>query len=806
MPLPKTQMQQSAGTGGVGFLGNPGGSPGAPNYMTSALRQTGSQQGGGQGAGVKVETAPTPGVDPAWARMFGTATPSTLLDRRAAGQPLTDPAPQQGQGVTLEPPGGRPTEGSDNGFSQDKQLGGQSNNQRGGPRKNHMTQALSDMQPPGAPPPVDPAAPPAAPLPPVDAAPPVPPVPETPAPPTDAALAPQAMTADAGETVDQGREAAAAPGAPPPDVPTKSAAAGPVTIRSGGKDYQVTEEKPAHWGDHSEAWRQNWIKDHAYVPPAAPAAGQTQVDQTQATQTQQTETATTQPTTEQKSLLGGIFSAESLGFMLGGPAGAYLSSQYFGKDENGNVVKHYNPATVGLGNWDFVQGAAAPTEEGSFNQQGYVSRSGKLVPWEKVTWDSFMQNPGADPGAFILMNPKAALASGPKFWEAVLGFSRENAEIAGTLPDPTAFKASNTPKNYSGLNMPQGLFTPGSPDYAGNTVVGHLVGQAFADAKNLNELTNNIGSANFDWKKYEDLSNRVKGEQIALAAYDVNYDPTPGGQGGTGNPGESGTGSYGGTIDTNPYHLATGDTGDIGNVNNLLTPEIRTALGLGAHATPDQISAAYEIARQQRGTTIGLINQSHALKVALDNLNLTKNSPLKAKSEQIALDMADNPDPTDWGTVRNKAAADSDKVGEQITQNLAKGASRRGLGAGAVAGLQSQALGENSNALASRLGDLSIQQSQAKRTGQIQAMQAMASAYGFTAAESEALQRIMSIEMGVAPAITNPSAGLGATSAGLSAAAAASDQLDQANKDRQTQMWIDAGTAVLGAGGKALAA
>ena len=168
MPL-LGQVQHQLGIGG-------GGATAAQEYdpadaWKQALQPAGG--GGAPGGGAPINgPAPTPGVDPAWSRIFGTATPGELLGRRAAGAPLAPSAPaapgtatdvafspQDAGTLNASAPGvfnGNP----DNGFSQTQQDGGQSNNEQGGPPPNPMADALERWRSSGgATPPIAPGSP-----------------------------------------------------------------------------------------------------------------------------------------------------------------------------------------------------------------------------------------------------------------------------------------------------------------------------------------------------------------------------------------------------------------------------------------------------------------------------------------------------------------------------------------------------------------------------------------------------------------------------------------------------------------------
>lgn len=150
MPFNPTQMQLALGTGGVSRLGGTA----AFNPMATALSPaggavTGGVSGSAPGAtGVGVTQQATAGVDPAWSRIFGSATPTTLLQQRTASggvspTPAAQPNSQHHTGVPSGPspgqastmnamvPGANSEANPNNGFSLEQQNGGLSNAEKG---------------------------------------------------------------------------------------------------------------------------------------------------------------------------------------------------------------------------------------------------------------------------------------------------------------------------------------------------------------------------------------------------------------------------------------------------------------------------------------------------------------------------------------------------------------------------------------------------------------------------------------------------------------------------------------------------
>lgn len=164
MPFNPTQMQLALGTGGVSRLGGTA----AFNPMATALSPAGGAVSGNVGGmapgGTNVGVTPQvpAGVDPAWSRIFGSATPTTLLAQRTASggvspspaaQPSAPtsagPSPQQAGTINAMVPGANSEANPNNGFSLEKQAGGLSNAEKGKDSAAPAPQsAVPNVQPP----------------------------------------------------------------------------------------------------------------------------------------------------------------------------------------------------------------------------------------------------------------------------------------------------------------------------------------------------------------------------------------------------------------------------------------------------------------------------------------------------------------------------------------------------------------------------------------------------------------------------------------------------------------------------------
>lgn len=210
-------------------------------------------------------------------------------------------------------------------------------------------------------------------------------------------------------------------------------------------------------------------------------------------------------------------------------------------------------------------------------------------------------------------------------------------------------------------------------------------------------------------------------------------DPTTETGGGTQPPADGGTQPpvSTGTTDTPVTDLPSGETvgGSAypGTNLDLSAPQhdlewyrlahIKTGMG------PDQALAAAEAdfaAAQQQAMNN---NRQAGVNVASGQLADFQKSGLYTGMQKTAQDMLDNPDPTDWNTVDNQYVANLDRGTNSDMEAINTSLARRGISGVSGAGLTADTLRKAEGDKAMGLGNLAIQQSQAKRAGQQAALQ-----------------------------------------------------------------------------------
>lgn len=772
MPFNPTQAQQSFGTGAR-----------PASYMSMAL-------GGSTGTrpvGAVPPRAATAGVDPAWSRIFGSATPAGLLEQRTAAggvmppvaagtNPTSTPTPQTAGAVNGAVPGAW-NGNQENGYSSAQQNGGQSNNERGGPppRRNAAMQAALLPQPP------------------------------TGAPRMTAGVLPQ--VAGAGETDSTTREPGAAPVPPPPPsvqtaatvlpaVQPRSAALGGSEATSTGAPYTVggvgvTEPKPDAWSTWGAARRKQWIDNHTWTaPPATGTPGGTTGDGgTSGDTSGQTPIGDTSGGTADGPVDG---AATPVDPVTGQPAHTKdlyqdyqvlrtLTNRLLDKD----VPQHYDETASPLGNFSYVAGSADLTGQGPgvFNDLGFNNKNGNFQTWASVkSWDD-VNTSYMDPLALMVARPD--LMSGKQFYKFGLELDPGIIEKRNPLPEPSAFHATGTTQ-FSGTEIPTDLYMKGT----GNAGVDDLLIQAFTFASSLKTALTDGNTAGA-----RDVSDKLKLTQAALSMYGITYNPTPGDPG-AGTP----EGEFPGEFTTDLRTPAAGADW-IGNIGNQLSPDIQRAFGITKDSDTKDRAAAWEAQMQLNAVKAALENQRRSSLLYGEAADTYRDDPLSKKSTAMAEGLLDNPGLGDqfWQTTRNQYATDQDKLNEGIVQNLSASGARRGLSTGAMAGITTGALSQAANNTARGLGDLSIQRAADDRSSKYQALdqaqRTFATYRGGAAAQKQALGQIL---MGATPQVSNPAAGVGSSAAALSGLQVSQKQADAADKAANATDWAGILTGVAG--------
>lgn len=735
---------------------------------TSGLGATGSWRSGAasalmppsQGAQPTVEPrGAIPGVDPAWSRMFGSATPTSLLEQRTANGGVSPPpanaqisatsnyTPQTaGMANALVP--GAINGNAENGWSSTQQNGGQSNNERGTTKpfrpqqppvdnRQQMANALMPPPPAGQPPvappnmtpeqaaawaaahPANGSPPPVAPPPAKGVGPAVEPM-QPPGGPLGAALQPM----------------------PKPPAPTPAPApTTPPTPTPGVQQPQAVAPPGTPMVD-------------AHGQPVAMAAGETQggANEPLVAGQEKAGSGAEKPIGDGVTLTGdGTLGS---GYALFGLAGHMPTTG------NDLPVPSGTSTATQVGNWTAAPpGTVLPlTQDGAYNDTGYV-HGGKLHPWSEMSWinpKTGQLRGSLDPIAFIDSDPARALTTS-HFWDGAMGVDPKNVRNYPLLPDPAS---NQTPVTFRTTN-----FSDISKDASWSTLkpgVQSLVGYVTLLKKDLDALQQNPGTAG-NAANVKAIQNKTTALRVGLDALDkygvhfgaavtppptgtppaTNPDgtpvtpppvTTPGGQ--VGDPPADisnttpGEGSGGNPADK--FVNTNLDASDVpikdagGQYNSYHNQAVKI---MGPNASDAEVDRATEF-------LIALKMQQDANNDKQSGLNLiggadiaAQEDPNRSASQKMMSDVLANPDPTDWNTVRNKTVAASDAQGAQLSKDLAASAGRRGLSTGGVSTLDANMRAGMANSLNSRLGDLDVAQSVAKRQGQLQAMNAENSQY-----------------------------------------------------------------------------
>lgn len=118
-----------------------------------------------------------------------------------------------------------------------------------------------------------------------------------------------------------------------------------------------------------------------------------------------------------------------------------------------------------------------------------------------------------------------------------------------------------------------------------------------------------------------------------------------------------------------------------------------------------------------------------------DAANALKDSGLYKGSQALAQAGLDNPDPVRWDLIRNKTVSDSDKTFQAYQDAVAASQRRRGISADSQAGIVGDLNRERAGDIANRLGDLQIQESQAKRAAERDAISTALATMGATSGQ-----------------------------------------------------------------------
>lgn len=213
----------------------------------------------------------------------------------------------------------------------------------------------------------------------------------------------------------------------------------------------------------------------------------------------------------------------------------------------------------------------------------------------------------------------------------------------------------------------------------------------------------------------------------------------------------------------------------------------------GGMSVADALKVA-EAAGQYAQTINQQNNQQQGVNVTANGIAdaKAKEAPIEAGAARITQGMLDNPDPVNWNLVGNKSVEESDATLNNYMTAASDSARRRGISTDSQAGIAADAYRAHAGDLSSRLGDLRIQESKAKRAAELEALGAGQNFMGtYVGGDFSRDQALASGILGL-PSVANPYAG--AFNAGL-----AKDAQDSAGQGGPSQGQMIATGAASGA-------
>lgn len=201
-------------------------------------------------------------------------------------------------------------------------------------------------------------------------------------------------------------------------------------------------------------------------------------------------------------------------------------------------------------------------------------------------------------------------------------------------------------------------------------------------------------------------------------------------------------------------------SGTSANVSNIQPGDFMTRFNAMVAKGMDPAAAAFALEMEgQQDTTKNTANNFQSgmnIAAAANDARQKAEAPIESRALKMTQDILDNPDPTDWETIKNQQVASSDASLHANQDALSKSFNRRGVGPAAGLGMESDAERQNANDKASALGQLDVQQSQALRAGQDNALAQAAGTMGtYVGGDYAANQQLAAPMLGM-PAGTNP--------------------------------------------------
>jgi hypothetical protein len=361
----------------------------------------------------------------------------------------------------------------------------------------------------------------------------------------------------------------------------------------------------------------------------------------------------------------------------------------------------------------------------------------------------------------------------------------------GPLPPVQQFNVGNLPANTDPLYLANVLTQAGAPPVIAR-IAGVLHDTVYGGGPGLNNgLSLTEMQADGSWtgaKNRALLTKQLAEMESVLAAYGISYQPysafvqtlgpgtPPGGAPPSGGDGQQGggppvtdqPGSGGQTLPVEDDGF--NDTDFSESDGNLDLPDLtwRSQKGdvlnawnsLSGDDEHKQFLLEYMAAEAERENANQ--RQQQGVNILGDAYDRFRNNPNRAASDKLLEQIVANPDNTPWETIANERATSIAKGTEAAVSGLGASLARRGVSAGAGAGITANLKRDASNELARQLGEIEVAKAAAEREGQYRALGALGSnSQLYYGGDMAAAGQLANYVGGAPQAASNPYAGWG---------------------------------------------
>ena len=369
-----------------------------------------------------------------------------------------------------------------------------------------------------------------------------------------------------------------------------------------------------------------------------------------------------------------------------------------------------------------------------------------------------------------------------------LGYGTDKWEF----PDIETFEKLNINAPY---DTDWSSFSVSGPNYVADSNIRRVIDKY----KKATEAVAAMQTGVFSGRDREKVTAEYHTLKSALSMYGINFDPLSGlnapppgaggggGGGGGGNPPPgtqppgttpafptsqtSGPGSVNWTRDD--FNTANTDVMDSAPfIVRVEANIVRMFPGRFAGASAQEQAAMYEIAAARANEDEQKANKQKGIN--LDQIayekTLRENNPFRSKSEDLAMEALNNPNPIDLGGIQNRTASDYSKGLDQSIQAASGSASRRGMSMGSQAGLAGNLTADNRADLSRTLGEQTTAYQMADRQSLYDALNAASGVNNnYLGGELHQLNRLSNSVRGAYDPAASGYAGAADTSANLEA-------------------------------------